>query len=139
MSIVDRDGVSLRSKRVGAARTLRRRAVRYRVAAEILDRMAGGLSVDPHLLEFEITESLLIRDVEATLRILTGLKGLGIRIAIDDFGTGYTSLATLQRFPLDTIKIDRSFIHGITAGTHRNRRHGIPARPTAAGRCGIDL
>jgi diguanylate cyclase (GGDEF)-like protein len=75
----------------------------------------AATGMDPHLLEFEITESLLIQNVEATLRILTGLKGLGVRIAIDDFGTGYTSLATLQRFPLDTIKIDRSFIHGIVA------------------------
>jgi diguanylate cyclase (GGDEF)-like protein len=71
--------------------------------------------MDPHLLEFELSESLLIRDIEATLRILTGLKHLGIRIAIDDFGTGYSSLATLQRFPLDTIKIDRSLIHDISA------------------------
>ena len=66
--------------------------------------------MDPHLLELEIKESLLIHDVENTLRILTRLKGLGVRIAIDDFGTGYSSLATLQRFPLDTIKIDRSLI-----------------------------
>jgi EAL domain-containing protein (putative c-di-GMP-specific phosphodiesterase class I) len=54
--------------------------------------------------------------VEATLRVLTELKSLGIRIAIDDFGTGYTSLTTLQRFPLDTIKIDRSFIRGMGIG-----------------------
>jgi len=66
--------------------------------------------MNPQLLELELTESLLIRDVEKTLRILTGLKSLGIRIAVDDFGTGYSSLATLQRFPLDTVKIDRSFI-----------------------------
>ena len=66
--------------------------------------------MNPQLLELELTESLLIRDVENTLRILTGLKSLGIRIAVDDFGTGYSSLATLQRFPLDTVKIDRSFI-----------------------------
>jgi EAL domain-containing protein (putative c-di-GMP-specific phosphodiesterase class I) len=72
--------------------------------------------MDPHLLELEITESMLIRDVADTRRILTGLKALGVRIAIDDFGTGYTSLATLQRFPLDTIKIDRSLIRDI-AGT----------------------
>jgi diguanylate cyclase (GGDEF)-like protein len=66
--------------------------------------------MNPQLLELELTESLLIHDVENTLRILTGLKSLGIRIAVDDFGTGYSSLATLQRFPLDTVKIDRSFI-----------------------------
>ena len=64
----------------------------------------------PHLLELELNESLLIHDVENTLRILTGLKALGVRIAVDDFGTGYSSLAMLQRFPLDTIKIDRSFM-----------------------------
>jgi diguanylate cyclase (GGDEF)-like protein len=69
--------------------------------------------MDPHHLEIEITESLLIHDVENTLRILTGLKALGIRIAVDDFGTGYSSLAMLQRFPLDTIKIDRSFMRAI--------------------------
>ncbi|MDB6014902.1 MAG: hypothetical protein JWL65_7152 [Gammaproteobacteria bacterium] len=63
--------------------------------------------MDPQLLEIELNESLLIQDVENTLRILTQLKGLGVRIAVDDFGTGYSSLAMLQRFPLDTIKIDR--------------------------------
>ena len=65
------------------------------------------------LLEVEVHESLLIRDVENTLRILTALKAMGVKIAIDDFGTGYSSLATLQRFPLDTIKIDRSFVRDL--------------------------
>jgi EAL domain-containing protein (putative c-di-GMP-specific phosphodiesterase class I) len=69
--------------------------------------------MDVHLLEIELHESLLIRDVDNTLRILTELKDMGIRIAIDDFGAGYSSLATLQRFPLDTIKIDRSFIRDV--------------------------
>jgi diguanylate cyclase (GGDEF)-like protein/PAS domain S-box-containing protein len=77
----------------------------------------AATGMDPHLLELEITESLLIHDVESTLRVLTALKALGIRIAIDDFGTGYSTLATLQRFPLDTIKIDRSFIRDITSAT----------------------
>ncbi|MFL6603990.1 MAG: putative bifunctional diguanylate cyclase/phosphodiesterase [Steroidobacteraceae bacterium] len=67
----------------------------------------------PELLELEIAESLLIRDVEESLRILTALKSLGVRIAVDDFGTGYSSVAMLQRFPLDTVKIDRSFIRDI--------------------------
>jgi diguanylate cyclase (GGDEF)-like protein len=69
--------------------------------------------IDPHLLEIELNESLLIHNVEKTTRILTGLKGLGIKIAVDDFGTGYSSLAMLQRFPLDTIKIDRSLIRDV--------------------------
>jgi diguanylate cyclase (GGDEF)-like protein len=83
----------------------------------LLDDLASVLKstgMDPHLLELEIAESMLTHDVEKTLRILTDIKALGIRIAIDDFGTGYSSLATLQRFPLDTIKIDRSFIRDVT-------------------------
>src|SRR3984957_15333266 len=71
----------------------------------------------PHLLEIELNASLLIHNVEKTARILTGLKGLGIKIAIDDFGTGYSSLAMLQRFPIDTIKIDRSLIRDISGTT----------------------
>ncbi|MDB5817444.1 MAG: diguanylate cyclase [Rhizobacter sp.] len=66
--------------------------------------------MDAGLLELEIAESLLMRDVDKSLRVLIGLKRLGARIAIDDFGIGYSSLSALQRFPLDTIKIDRSFI-----------------------------
>jgi len=66
------------------------------------------------LLELEIHESLLIQDIEKTLKILTALKALGVKIAIDDFGAGFSSLSTLQRFPLDTIKIDRSYIRDIT-------------------------
>jgi diguanylate cyclase (GGDEF)-like protein len=69
--------------------------------------------MDPRLLEIEITESLMIHDVETTLRILTSLKALGLRIAVDEFGSGYSSLAMLQRFPLDTIKIDRSLMRDI--------------------------
>jgi diguanylate cyclase (GGDEF)-like protein len=79
----------------------------------LLDDLAAALrtsAMDPGLLELEIAESLLIRDVERTLGILTRLKALGVRIAVDDFGIGYSSLSLLHRFPLDTIKIDRSFV-----------------------------
>jgi diguanylate cyclase (GGDEF)-like protein len=69
--------------------------------------------MESQLLEIEIHESLLIHDIERTLSILTGLKAIGIRIAIDDFGAGYSSLSSLQRFPLNTIKIDRSFMRDI--------------------------
>ena len=69
--------------------------------------------MDPGLLELEIHESLLMRNVEKTLEILTCLKAMSIRIAVDDFGIGYSSLSALSRFPLDTIKIDRSFIRNL--------------------------
>lgn len=68
---------------------------------------------DPSCLELEITESLLMQDVARAVLVLATLKERGIRIAIDDFGTGYSSLSTLKQFPLDSVKIDRSFISGI--------------------------
>ncbi len=66
--------------------------------------------IPPRLLEVEITESMLMRDVSQAIDILERLKEMQIRIAIDDFGTGYSSLSYLRRFPLDALKIDRSFI-----------------------------
>jgi diguanylate cyclase (GGDEF)-like protein len=84
-----------------------------------ISSILGETGMDPHLLELELSEGLLIHDVENTLRIITALKALGIRIAVDDFGTGYSSLALLQRFPLDTIKIDRSFMRDFV-GTEKD-------------------
>jgi len=69
--------------------------------------------LEPYLLKLEITESVAIFDIEATVAKLEALKALGLQIAIDDFGTGYSWLRYLKRLPIDTLKIDRSFIEGI--------------------------
>jgi diguanylate cyclase (GGDEF)-like protein len=82
------------------------------VIADIEDALTHS-GLDPQALTIEITETTLMRNAEETARRLTQVKQLGVRIAIDDFGTGYSSLAHLQRFPVDALKIDRSFISGL--------------------------
>ena len=85
-------------------------------ADEVIDDIRDALAssaLDPKALTIEVTETALMRNVDETARRLAALKQLGVRIAIDDFGTGYSSLAHLQRFPVDALKIDRSFISGL--------------------------
>jgi diguanylate cyclase (GGDEF)-like protein len=78
--------------------------------AQVVAQILRDTGLPPHRLEIEITESLLIRDVDANLTALRELKALGVRISMDDFGTGYSSLANLRSFPFDKFKIDRSFV-----------------------------
>ena len=76
---------------------------------------ASGLA--PRYLELEVTESSVMHNVERALEVLTGLHEMGVHLAIDDFGTGYSSLAQLKRFPIDTLKVDRSFIRELPHDT----------------------
>jgi len=74
--------------------------------------------VDPHNLELELTETVLMHDAESAVEMLHALKAIGVQLAVDDFGTGYSSFSYLRRFPLDALKVDRTFINDISADAH---------------------
>jgi EAL domain-containing protein (putative c-di-GMP-specific phosphodiesterase class I) len=76
---------------------------------------ASGLQ--PAYLELELTESILLQDVESTIHTLQGLKAMGVKLSIDDFGTGYSSLSYLKRLAVDTLKIDQTFVRDMLMGT----------------------
>jgi EAL domain-containing protein (putative c-di-GMP-specific phosphodiesterase class I) len=83
------------------------------MAADFADTVAGVLGdtgTDPTLVTLEVTENVFIQDSERALMVLNDLKRLGVMLALDDFGTGFSSLSYLDRFPVDVVKVDRSFI-----------------------------
>jgi diguanylate cyclase (GGDEF)-like protein len=81
--------------------------------AAIVAAVVKATTMDPSLLTLEITESVFVRDSERALLVLNDLKRIGVGLALDDFGTGYSSLSYLNRFPIDTVKIDQTFVSGL--------------------------
>ena len=94
------------------------RQLRQSDFVETLDYILAETGCPPRALELEVTESLLLEDAEAAIELLTRLSERGVRVAIDDFGTGYSSLSYLKRMPVQTLKIDRSFVSEL--GTDNN-------------------
>lgn len=80
---------------------------------ENLRTILSETRLEPRYLELELTESVLMDNAESSASVLRGVKNMGVQLAIDDFGTGYSSLSYLQQFPIDALKVDRSFVHGI--------------------------
>jgi diguanylate cyclase (GGDEF)-like protein len=78
-----------------------------------IDHALAASGMPAHLLQLEITESMVMQNVERAIKLLDEIRGRGVRLAIDDFGTGYSSMSLMKKFPIDTIKIDRSFVRDL--------------------------
>ena len=80
---------------------------------EVIKNTISNTGINPNLIELELTESIIMKNVKRTLKICTKLKKMGVNISVDDFGTGYSSLSYLKHFPIDKLKIDQSFISNL--------------------------
>ena len=96
------------------------RQLRQHGFVDLVENAIEVAGIDADGLEFEITEGMVMKDADTAVAVLRRLSDMGIRLAMDDFGTGYSSLSVLKRFPVDTIKIDRSFISeiGVDSDSH---------------------
>lgn len=98
---------------VSVAVNLSPRQLRDPELKAMLQKIIAETKIDPSLLELELTESMIMEDSQSAIRCLQELKSLGLKISVDDFGTGYSSLSYLKDFPVDTLKIDKSFVDGM--------------------------
>ncbi len=88
---------------------------RRRTVHDVMAAAIAATHVNPQMLDLELTEGILLRDVDDVIAQLVALRSLGLTLSLDDFGTGYSSLSYIRRFPLDRLKIDRSFIQGLAS------------------------
>ncbi len=100
---------------ITVAVNLSARQFQSRDLVDTVQRAIKSSGIDPRLLELELTESLLMRNANEAIDVLGRLRSMGVSLSVDDFGTGYSSLAYLKRFPLNTLKIDRSFVSEIVS------------------------
>ncbi len=107
---------------------------RHKDFLESLADILKDTGLAPRYLELELTESVLMHDAASTACVLKALKAMGVRLAIDDFGTGYSSLSYLKRFPIDTLKIDQSFLRDITHATADSDDAAIVAAVVSMGK-----
>jgi diguanylate cyclase (GGDEF)-like protein/PAS domain S-box-containing protein len=102
-------------KRIRLAVNLSSRQFQQKELIEMISRALAMSGLDPRFLELELTESIVMPNAEEAVSTLQQLKAMGVRISLDDFGTGYSSLSYLKKFPLDTLKIDQSFLRDIAS------------------------
>lgn len=103
---------------------------------EDVERILRATGLDPRALKLEITETVIMDNPEVSILRLKRLKALGVRLSVDDFGTGYSSLSYLQRFPIDTVKVDRAFVSDIASEENRKI---VGAVVTLAHSLGLDV
>ena len=105
---------------IAMAVNLSARQFRQKSLEKTVARILSETGLDPKYLEMELTESTVMHNAEAAIGILRGLEAIGLRLSVDDFGTGYSSLSYLQRLPIDTLKIDQSFVRDISVSGAAN-------------------
>ena len=112
--------IRLRKRRVVAVNISAAQLARPELVGEVRNALRTS-GLDAHCLMLEITESLMISDVELAIERLSALRQLGVRIAIDDFGTGYSSLGYILQLPIDVLKIDKRFIDSVDGDNRESR------------------